>query len=126
MLGALIEGYEKRKAMTLSLQISSDQRGWQYYAKLFDDFNYGKEIRINGLSQWLLGRERQYFTKVNQNLKKQNDSYIKAGVATSAFMFIQQTAAYFISVLPGDHRNNFGGFLYHVYNSSNDIYQIAA
>ena len=94
VLGALIEGYEKRKAMTLSLQISSDQRGWQYYAKLFDDFNYGKEIRINGLSQWLLGRERQYFTKVNQNLKKQNDSYIKAGVATSAFMFIQQTAAY--------------------------------
>lgn len=74
-----IEGIQKKKAMRLSQKISRDQRGWRYYSELFEDFSYGKEIRMNSIGEWLLSRERSYFTKVNSNLKQQNDIYIKAG-----------------------------------------------
>lgn len=94
ILGTVIEAKQKRKAMSLSLQITADQRGWQYYAQLFDDFNYGKEIRMNGVGEWLLSRERGYFTKVNKNLKEQNDTYIRAGIITNSFLFVEQTIAY--------------------------------
>lgn len=94
LLGTWIEGRAKRKAMKLSESISANQRGWMYYAKLFDDFSYGKELRINAMGKWLLNAERKYFTAVNDNLKKQNDGFIKSGFAGAVFTFIQQCVAY--------------------------------
>ena len=41
VLGAMIEGNAKKKAIRLSEVISADQRGWMYFAKLFEDFSYG-------------------------------------------------------------------------------------
>ena len=80
--------------MRLSQEISRDQRGWRYYSELFEDFSYGKEIRMNSIGEWLLSRERNYFTKVNSNLKQQNDTYIKAGNWGALFTFLQQILAY--------------------------------
>lgn len=93
-LGAKIEGNAKKRAMRLSQDIVADQRGWTYYAGLFEDFNYGKEIRLNSMGKWLLSRERDYFVKVNENLKQQNNHFIKAGNWGAFFTFIQQLIAY--------------------------------
>lgn len=93
-LGAGIEGAAKKKAMSLSREIVSDQRGWMYYAGLFDNFSYGKEIRLNSMGKWLLAREREYFVKVNANMKQQNDYFIKSWNWGAFFTFIQQVIAY--------------------------------
>lgn len=94
LLGTGIEGKAKKRAMQLSQEIISDTRGWTYYAGLFERFEYGKEIRLNAMGEWLLSRERQYFQKVNANLKQQNDNYIRAGNWNALFTFFQQGITY--------------------------------
>lgn len=94
ILGALIEKRAKQNAVRLSEDIIKDQRGWTYYASLFEDHNFAKEIRLNSLGKWLLDRERNYFTKVNENRKKQNDGFIISGFFSAIFTLVQQSAAY--------------------------------
>ncbi len=92
--GTFTEGRAKERAAKLTEQISADQRGWMYYARLFENFDYGKEIRLNAMGDWLLKRERAFFTRVNDNLKQQNDGYIRSGLIGSGCTFLQQCAAY--------------------------------
>lgn len=94
LLGAVLELHAKRKALRLSDQIIAKQRGWAYYAQLFEDFNYGKETRINGMCDWLLNREQRYLSKVLTNYKQQNDGLIRAGSFGAFFTFAQQAVAY--------------------------------
>ena len=94
ILGSLIEKRAKQNAIRLSEGIIKDQRGWMYYASLFEDHGFAKEIRLNSLGKWLLDRERNYFTKVNANQKKQNDGFIISGIFGAVFTLIQQSAAY--------------------------------
>ena len=92
--GTFAEGHAKERAAKLTEQISADQRGWMYYARLFENFGYGKEIRLNGIGNWLLKRERAFFTRVNDNLKQQNDGYIRSGLIGCGCTFLQQCTAY--------------------------------
>ncbi len=92
--GTFAEGHAKERAAKLTEQISADQRGWMYYSGLFENFGYGKEIRLNGMGNWLLKRERAFFTRVNDNLKQQNDGYIRSGLIGCGCTFLQQCAAY--------------------------------
>lgn len=92
--GTFAEGRAKERAAKLTEQISADQRGWMYYARLFENFDYGKEIRLNAMGDWLLKRERAFFTRINDNLKQQNDGYIRSGLIGSGCTFLQQCAAY--------------------------------
>ena len=94
ILGALIEKRAKQNAIRLSESIIKDSRGWTYYASLFEDHGFAKEIRLNSLGKWLLNRERCYFTKVNENQKKQNDGFIISGLFGAIFTLVQQSAAY--------------------------------
>lgn len=94
ILGALIEKRAKQNAVRLSESIIQDQRGWMYYASLFEDQSFAKEIRLNSLVKWLLDKERNYFAKVNENQKKQNDGFIISGFFGAVFTLIQQSAAY--------------------------------
>ena len=94
ILGAFIEKRAKQNAIRLSEGIIKEQRGWTYYAGLFEDHSFAKEIRLNSLGKWLLVRERNYFTKVNENRKKQNDGFIISGFFGAIFTLVQQSAAY--------------------------------
>ena len=94
IIGSLIEKRAKNKAISLSQEISKDQRGWMYYASLFGEQSFAKEIRLNSMGQWLLARERGYFTRINDNQKKQNNEFILSGVLGAVFTFIQQGIAY--------------------------------
>lgn len=93
-LGAWIEGRARTKAMALSLEVIGDRRKWMYYAKLFEDYAYGKEIRLNGLANWMLAREKASLSQVNDNIARQNARFMGAGVAGAVFTFFEQAAAY--------------------------------
>lgn len=93
-IGTLAEGHAKKSAMKLSEDIIRDQRGWSYFAGLFEDFSYGKELRLNSLGNLLLEKERRFFVAANYNLKKQNDGFIQSGTICAVLTFIQQCIAY--------------------------------
>ena len=94
IFGALIEKRAKQNAIRLSESMVKASRGLMYYSSLFEDYNFAKEIRLNSLGKWLLDTERNYFTKVNENQKKQNDGFIISGLFGAVFTLIQQSAAY--------------------------------
>ncbi len=93
-LGAVTEALVRKKFKRLDDALIADQRQWSYYAGLFDKVEYGKEIRIYQAGQWLLSKERAFFTRANANLKKQNGEYTKSGLLISVFTFLQQLAGY--------------------------------
>ena len=94
LLGGWAEFRARKKANALYDRIIAAQRGWTYYAGLFGEAQYGKEIRLNRLTDWLLGREKQYLGAAIADMKRQNDCYIRSGVAGAACSFVQQAAAY--------------------------------
>ena len=94
LLGGWAESLARKRANDLYDRIVAAQRGWSYYAGLFGDARYGKEIRLNRLAEWLLSRERQYVGKAIGDMKKQNDYYIRSGLAGAACGFAQQAIAY--------------------------------
>lgn len=94
VVSALFSAKAKRKAFELSEQVTADQRSWMYCAELFEDRVTGKEIRLNTMGKMLLDWERKCFTRINDNLKEQNDAFIGAGVIDAALVFVRQCAAY--------------------------------
>ena len=94
LIGSWTEFHAKEKAMALYDSIVKSSRGWQYYAGLFGDFRYGKEIRLNRIAGWLLKREKGYLDDTIRNMKRQNDYYICSGVIGAACSLVQQGAAY--------------------------------
>ena len=104
-LSAWLESRAKKKAMALSMGIVRDQRGMMYYNKVFDDISFGKEIRLNGISNWVLGHFDRFYTNINRSGKKQNDLFIRSGILRSGLTFLQQAAAYtflIIRVISGE------------------------
>jgi len=105
ILGAWFDSRIKKKIKSFDDALVFDQRGWTYFSGLFDKAEYGKEFRIYQMGEWLLQKEREFFTRSNDTMKKANDEYIKSGVITALFTFIQQCAAYgylIYSVLAND------------------------
>jgi len=94
LASAWIESRAKKKAMALSMGIVKDQRGMMYYNKVFDDISFAKEIRLNGISGWILNKFGTFYSRINACLKKQNGLFIRSGVIRAGLTFIQQAAAY--------------------------------
>lgn len=94
VIGSVLESKAMRKAMRLSMEVVKQSRLWMYYSELFEQSDYGKEIRLNGMANWLLGREREAMSMANANIKRQNDCYIVSGAQRAVITFVQQCAAY--------------------------------
>lgn len=94
VLASLIESKAMKKAMSLSMEVVKHSRLWAYYAELFEKAQYGKEIRMYSMMQWLLNREKQVVAKANENIARQNNCYIASGMKRAGLTFIQQGAAY--------------------------------
>lgn len=91
---AMVEKRAQKQAWELSDQISSDQRGWKYFSNIFEDFAYGKEIRLNVMGSILLQKERDFFSRVIDNLGKQNQFFIGSGIVKALLGAIRQIVAY--------------------------------
>ena len=84
----------EQRAKALSYQIISQQRYVMYYNQVFDDTAIGKEIRLNGLSQWLVRRYSDCMKICDAAVDQRNKGYMKANAVTAATTFVQQGAAY--------------------------------
>lgn len=94
LISSWIESITKKKQITLSLKLTSIERKWMYYGELMEDFSYGKEIRINGLGNWLVNHERKFAKIANDTYAKRNGLGIKAGVFNALTSFTQQSISY--------------------------------
>ena len=94
LLGAAFEASVKRKIKQLDDTIVSDQRGWTYFASLFEKAEFGKEFRIYGVGTWLLAKEREFFSRAIGTMKRQNDLQIRSGTLTAFLTLLQQLIAY--------------------------------
>ncbi len=91
---SLIESKAIQKAMKLSMEVVKHSRLWVYYGELFEQPKCGKEIRMNGMMHWLLGKEREVIEKAIDNIARQNGFYIESGVKRAALSFLQNGIAY--------------------------------
>ncbi len=98
VIASTIESSAQKKAMSVSMQIVQNQRHWMYYIDLFENVRWAKELRLNGISEWTLGKERTYSGKANDGIKMQNDLFIASGVKRAGLTFVQQCVAYGILI----------------------------
>jgi ABC-type multidrug transport system fused ATPase/permease subunit len=89
-----LEAKVRKKQIDMSLKITGMERRWMYYGELMDEFSYGKEIRINGIGDWLVSHERKFAKLVNDIYAKSNSLGIKAGVFAAVTSFAQQCISY--------------------------------
>lgn len=57
---SIIEAKTKEKQADLSMQIVEKNRHYMHYAEVFEDYTFGKEIRLGALSKWLMQREKEH------------------------------------------------------------------
>lgn len=94
LLSTAVEAWAKKRDKELSLEQSRVERGWSYFGGLFEEFSYGKEIRIHTLGDWLLSQEIDYAEKAIAYYRRRNSFYIKSGFVSALVFFLQQGAAY--------------------------------
>lgn len=97
-LSSAIESKAIKQALTLSAAIVKNNRRWMYYAELFEQAKYGKEIRLNRMTSWLLKKERHAVGLANRNIRLQNNCYIASGVKRAGLSCVQQCAAYLLMI----------------------------
>ena len=89
-----IEAWAKKNDLALSLEQAKVERAWGYFGDLFENFSYGKEIRINSMGDWLLRREKQFSETALSYYRRRNGFYIKSGFCSALASLLQQGAAY--------------------------------
>ncbi len=99
LINSMVDAWAKKNDMNLSLEQVKVERGWSYFGNLFEEFSYGKEIRIYSLGDWLLKRENEYTQKAVAYYRRRNGFYVKSGVFSAFISFLQQGAAYVYLIL---------------------------
>lgn len=94
LLQAAVDAWAKKKEIAISLESTVYERHGMYHAGLFESAQYAKELRINGLENWLLKREKTILDKGAAFYRQSNSFYIKSGVIGALNTFLQQSVAY--------------------------------
>ena len=84
----------EQKAKELSCQVVSEQQHAMYYREVFADTKIAKELRLNGLGNWMVERYAKSMKACDATVDKRNKGYMKAHAVTAVTTFIQQCAAY--------------------------------
>lgn len=106
--GAFYESLVLKRIKQMEDNVIDDQRRWMYFSSLFEKAELGRELRIYQAGEWLLKKEREFFTRANDILREQNKEFIKAGILTAVITYFEQLTAY-------------GYLIYSVANSSISI-----
>ena len=113
--GAFFESRALKRIKQMEDTIIDDQRRWTYFSSLFEKAELGRELRIYRAGEWLLRKEREFFTRVNHNLCKQNNEYIKSGTIAAVITFLEQLTAYgYLIYNTANGRISLGSFMMYI------------
>lgn len=93
-LGAFYDVRIQKRIKRMEDTVIGYQRRWTYFSGLFEKAEFGREFRLYRAGEWLLNKEREFFTRSNHILRKQNNEFIKSGIITAIITFFEQLAAY--------------------------------
>ena len=94
LLSSLFESRVQKKQAQMRLEMAVLNRRTMYYGQIIEDFSYGKELRLNNLGDWLMGREKAHWNYGFQLYKKNNRLGIHSGVFNAFTGLIQQVISY--------------------------------
>lgn len=94
LVSSYVEARVQRKQADMRLKLTTTERRTMYYGQLLEDFAYGKEIRVNNLGKWLMGRENEHWSYGYDTYVKSNALGIKSGVFGAFTNLIQQAVSY--------------------------------
>jgi len=94
LLSSLFESRVQKKQAKMRLEMTVLTRRTMYYGEIIEDFSYGKELRLNNLGSWLMGREKAHWEYGFELYKKNNRLGIRSGVFNAFTGLIQQIISY--------------------------------
>lgn len=115
LIGAYFDKRILKKTKQLEDEVIEDQRRWMYFSNLFEKADYGREFRLYQVGEWLLEKERTFFTRCNNVLKKQNTEFMKSGMISAIITFIEQLVVYvYLIFCVSDGTLSVGSFMMYV------------
>lgn len=93
-INTLIDATIKKKNIQLNLQRVLYERRSSYFSTTFSDFRFGKEIRANGISNWLIKKYDIELEKMQNNYKQISKNNILSGNLNLFISCIQQIIMY--------------------------------
>jgi ATP-binding cassette subfamily B protein/ATP-binding cassette subfamily C protein len=93
-VSSYVEARVQRKQADMRLKLTTIERRTVYYGQVLEDFAYGKEIRVNSLGKWLIGRENEHWNYAYDTYAKSNALATRSGVFNSFTNLIQQAVSY--------------------------------
>lgn len=93
-LSSIVEMRAKKNQIAIGLQAVEVERRWMYFSGLFTQFQYGKEIRVNRISDWLLLKLEEFHKQSVDFYHRRNLFLIKSESFGAITIFIQQCIAY--------------------------------
>jgi len=113
--GAFYESRILKRIKQMEDTVIDDQRRWTYFSSLFEKAELGRELRIYRAGEWLLRKERAFFTRANDILCEQNNEYIKSGTIAAVITFSEQLAAYgYLIYNAANGRISLGSFMMYI------------
>lgn len=94
LFGAYFDSRILRKTKRLEDTVIDDQRRWTYFSGLFEKSDYSREFRLYQVGEWLLGKERSFFSRCNNTQKRQNYEFMKSGIVSAVITFLEQLVVY--------------------------------
>lgn len=99
LVNAKVDAWAAENDVKLGAEQVTWERRWSYFGELFEDVQYGKEIRINDLSGWLLQHEVSFGKKVLEFYRRRNRFGMQSGLIGAGLTFVQQGIAYVYVVM---------------------------
>lgn len=96
LLNAKYEAKTREAYVQWDMKKAPIERKSSYLINLIEDFNFGKDIRIFGLSKWIVEKVKYYLNESNEFYKKQVGETIKANYFSTFSNAILEGVAYII------------------------------
>ena len=84
----------KKRAIALNLEQVAVERQWSYVSNVMEEHRYGKEVRLFGLKEWLLGRERKAGAHANSYYARARQYWMRADGVCAVTNAIRLGAGY--------------------------------
>lgn len=94
VINALFDARFKKKNISYNLEKVKHERRGMYFTNVFSDFRYGKEIRANGLSGWLLNLYSEQLDSMQTIYEKIAHNNIVGAIISALIYAVQQIILY--------------------------------
>lgn len=99
LVNTLFDAKFKKKNIKLNLEKVRYERRGQYFTNIFSDFRYGKEIRANGISDWMLSLYSEQLDSMQKFYEKMAHNNIISTIISAVIYALQQGILYGYIVL---------------------------